>query len=109
MTSAQKGRIEAEAKVAKALGHPARLAMIHALVQRRQTVSQLTALVGTDITTVSKHLAQLRALSIVNSTRRGLKVYYTLACPCIPDMLACMGRIVTGIARDHLGKVPRAR
>jgi len=80
------------AEVFKALGHPARLAMITALEQGEQCVCDLHEIVGGDLSTVSNHLAVLRNAGLVKSERRGTQVFYALRMRCILDVLRCVNR-----------------
>ena len=79
-----------KANVIKALGHPSRLAMVEALVSGERCVCELQELVGSDISTVSKHLALLRNAGIVCDRKQGQWVYYTLRTPCIIGFLDCI-------------------
>jgi len=80
------------AKVFKALGHPSRLLMVEALGQGEQCVCELRELVGSDISTVSKHLSVLKEAGIVTDERRGTSVYYSLRMHCVSSFLACVSR-----------------
>ena len=81
---------EERARLLKALAHPSRLLMIEELAQGERCVCELTDLVGADISTVSKHLTVLRAAGVVDSDKRGLKVFYRLALPCVLDFFDCL-------------------
>src|ERR1035441_2260145 len=54
---------EARAQVFKALGHPSRLLIVDELMQSERCVCDLTAIVGSDMSTVSKHLSVLKRLN----------------------------------------------
>ena len=54
----------------------------------------LTELVGTDQTTISKHLAVLRAHGIVLDRREGNFVYYTLVTPCVMKFFSCAAQVL---------------
>lgn len=82
--------IQRGAEVFKALGHPSRLAMIAALERGERCVCDLHELVGGDLSTVSNHLAVLRAVGLVNSERRGTQVYYSLRMRCLLDVIHCV-------------------
>ena len=70
---------EACAKVVKALAHPARLLIVHELARvDERCVQDLTDLIGTDMSTVSRHLARLREAGIIEDDRRCSSVYYRL-------------------------------
>ena len=98
-TRQEKARFEARARVAKALGHPARLVMLDELSRGERCVCELRALVGCDMSTVSRHLAVLRAAGIVGDQKRGNQVFYRLLCPCIPRFLACIDSVLRVAAR----------
>ncbi len=82
------------AKVMKAMAHPSRLMIVDALAQGEQCVCDLTELVGHDISTVSKHLAVLRAAGIVEDQRRGKLVYYRLKVPCVLNFFHCVESVL---------------
>ncbi len=86
--------IAEQAKIFKALGHPSRLLMVDALRSGEKCVCDLQALVGDDMSTVSKHLSVLREAGVVSSDKRGTNIYYQLALCCLETFLACTGEIV---------------
>ena len=53
-------------------------------------VADLTSRVGADMSTVSKHLALLRSVGLVTVEKRGLQVFYRIACPCLGTFFECM-------------------
>jgi DNA-binding transcriptional ArsR family regulator len=68
-----------KARVAKALAHESRLMIIDALYEKDMCVSELTAMVGVDQSTVSKHLSVLKHAGIILDRKEGSnKVYYHL-------------------------------
>jgi DNA-binding transcriptional ArsR family regulator len=71
-----------QARVLKALANESRLQIVDRLSRGECSVGELTDLVGSDRSTVSKHLAVLRAHGIVNDRRDG-NVGNPGACP--PD------------------------
>lgn len=78
------------AKVFKALGHPSRLLMVEALGRGALCVCELRDLVGSDVSTVSKHLSILKEAGIVADERRGTSVYYSLRLGCVTGFLSCV-------------------
>lgn len=86
--------IAAQAKIFKALGHPSRLLMVDALRSGEKCVCDLQALVGDDMSTVSRHLSVLREAGIVDSDKRGTNMYYRLALSCLEGFLACTDSVV---------------
>lgn len=76
--------------VIKALAHPTRLRIIEFLSAGPRCVSAIQAEVGSDISTVSKHLSLMREAGWVSCEKRGLQIYYEIACTCLEDFLRCV-------------------
>ena len=53
----------------------------------------LKDLVGADMSTVSKHLSMMRQAGVLVSDKRGLNIYYRLACDCLGDFLRCLDQL----------------
>jgi DNA-binding transcriptional ArsR family regulator len=79
--------------VVKAMAHPTRLLVMERLVHGEQCVSDLTALAGCDVTTLSKHLAVMRKAGLLVCEKRGVSVYYQIACPCFGEFFRCIDLI----------------
>jgi len=89
-----KSRFEARAEVMKALAHPSRLMMVDELSRGERCVCDLQALVGHDISTVSKHLSVLKKAGLVTDERRGKQVFYRLKVPCILNFFHCVESVI---------------
>jgi ArsR family transcriptional regulator len=107
MDSKTQARCVARARIFKALGHPARLRMVEELAQGERCVCQLTELVGMDISTVSRHLALMKAAGIVQDDKRGLKVFYTLRLPCIVGLFGCIEAVLETNAAEQMALLNR--
>jgi ArsR family transcriptional regulator len=83
-----------QARVLKVLANKSRLQMIDRLSRGECSVGELTVLVGSDPSTISKHLALLRAHGIVLDRREGNAVYYTLLTPCVMKFFACATQVL---------------
>jgi DNA-binding transcriptional ArsR family regulator len=83
-----------QARVLKALANESRLKIIDRLSRGECSVGELTDLVGSDRSTVSKHLALLRAHGIVLDRREGNVVYYTLLTPCVVNFFSCATQVL---------------
>jgi DNA-binding transcriptional ArsR family regulator len=83
-----------QARIMKAMAHETRLMIVDRLREGECTVSELTELVGSEQSTVSKHLALLRAHSLVADRRDGNNVYYSLLVPCVVDFFSCATRVL---------------
>jgi DNA-binding transcriptional ArsR family regulator len=102
MNTRSKARFEARARIIKAMAHPARLMIVDELSRRERCVCELTGIVGSDISTVSKHLSVLRNAGIVRNEKRGSKVYYILRTPCILDLMSCVETVIKSRAEEQL-------
>ena len=82
--------LESEAAIFKALGHPSRLLMVKVLAEDKRCVYELQQIVGSDLSTISKHLSVLKHAGVVKATKRGNNVFYELTFPCLSQVLCCM-------------------
>jgi len=83
-----------QARVLKALANESRLMLVDRLSQGECTVGELVELVGTDQSTVSKHLALLKSNGIVEDRREGSYVYYRLVTRCVLDFFSCASQVL---------------
>lgn len=90
---------EARAVIVKALAHPTRLFLVNELSKGERCVCELREEVGADLSTVSKHLAILKAAGILEDDKRGLQVFYRLRCPCILRFFDCVENVIQENAR----------
>ena len=91
---AEKNIFRSQARVLKALANESRLRIVDRLAKGECSVGELTELIGSDRTTVSKHLAVLRAHGIVLDRREGNVVYYTLLTPCVLNFFSCATQVL---------------
>ncbi|HAH05701.1 MAG TPA: transcriptional regulator [Elusimicrobia bacterium] len=82
------------AEILKALAHPTRLFLVDVLSRGELCVCELTARVGSDISTVSKHLSLLKTAGILQDRKEGLKVFYRLKCTCVLGFFKCVEGVV---------------
>jgi len=73
--------LELHARVCHTLAHPRRLQLLSVLRDGERTVSELTALTTLPQSTVSRHLAIMRAVGVVTARRQGQQVYYRITSP----------------------------
>lgn len=81
------------AAVFKALGHPARLAIVERLSNGECCVSDLLA--STEYSrlsgpTVSQHLLVLKQAGVIADEKRGKNIYYRLILPCLSTVACCV-------------------
>lgn len=82
--------------VLKALAHRSRLQIVEYIGRGEACVSDLQRVVGSDMSTVSKHLGVLRNAGIVEDRKSGLQVFYRLRIPCMADFIHCIGSVIMG-------------
>jgi DNA-binding transcriptional ArsR family regulator len=90
------GRFAARARVMKAMAHPTRLYIVDELGKGERCVHELTAMVGADMSTVSKHLSILKSVGIVRDEKRGSEVYYSLRMGCVLGFFDCIEAVLEG-------------
>ena len=89
------GKYEIRARILKALAHPTRLFLVDELAKRgEECVCRLTELIGSDMSTVSRHLALLKWAGIVQDEKRGSMVFYRLRVKCIMDFFRCVESVI---------------
>ncbi len=94
MDAATQARMEARARILKALAHPTRLFMVDELAKQERCVAELTEMVGADMSTISKHLSQLKAVGLLEDEKRGTQVFYRLARPCVLNFFSCLEAVM---------------
>ena len=87
-------KIEAKAKIFKALSHPTRLWMTEQLADGEHCVCEFVDVLKVDFSTVSKHLSILKEAGLVEDDKRGKQVFYTLKVPCIMNFISCIQNII---------------
>ncbi len=86
----------------KALSEPSRLKLLNALREGEHNVTELTATLGSSQANVSRHLALLLGLGVVERSTRGTSAFYRIADPRIYGLcdLVC-GQIGRRIAAEE--------
>jgi len=102
LSKRERARLEARAKVFKALAHPSRLLVVQELSRGERCVCELTKLVGSDMSTVSKHLTVLQAAGVEDSEKRGSQVYYGLRMPCVLGFFKCVEGALQAAAKEQM-------
>jgi len=100
MDKTRKALLDARAGVLKAMAHSTRLFIIEELEKGERCVCDLTAQIGADVSTVSKHLSVLKQAGIVQDDKRGNQVFYSLRVPCILNFFGCVESVLESSARD---------
>lgn len=88
--------IRRQAEIFKALGHPARMAIIHALADGPVCACDLARAAGCGLSTTSRHLTVLRHAGLIDDERRGQQIFYRLVFPCVLTFAECLDRVDAG-------------
>ncbi|OPZ22918.1 MAG: HTH-type transcriptional repressor AseR [candidate division BRC1 bacterium ADurb.BinA364] len=102
MNANTRARFEARARIVKALAHSTRLFIVDELSRQSRCVCELTAMIGADVSTVSKHLTVLKNAGIVEDEKRGAQVFYSLRTPCLGNFFACVETVLSASAQAQL-------
>lgn len=103
MDRTERVKYETRAKILKALAHPTRLKLVDLLAAHEEVcVCKLTEAVGNDMSTVSRHLAQLKNAGIVESQKQGQMVFYRLRVKCLTSLFGCIESVVKCNVDDQL-------
>ncbi len=105
MDTKSRARLEARAKIIKAMAHPTRLFIVEELSKEERCVRDLTEMIGADVSTVSKHLSVLRNAGIIRNERRGSMVFYHLQVPCVLNFFSCVESVLESSAKDQLNLI----
>jgi len=84
------------------MGHPTRLFIIEELNKSERCVNELTEMIGSDLSTVSKHLSVLKNTGLVKDERRGANIFYSLCCPCILDFMGCVETVLKSSVENQI-------
>ncbi|MGQ9606396.1 MAG: ArsR/SmtB family transcription factor [Thermogutta sp.] len=95
MDASTKARCEMMAEVFRALAHPSRVFIVEQLAERgEECVCNMTALIGADMSTVSRHLTALKKAGVIEDERRGTMTFYRLRTSCVLNFLQCAEKVL---------------
>ena len=104
-----KAKYVARSKIIKAIAHPSRLFIIEELNKGKRCVNELTDMIGSDTSTVSKHLSVLKHAGLILDEKNGANIYYTLRTPCILDFIGCIENVIENNVKDQFEMVMSCR
>jgi ArsR family transcriptional regulator len=97
----------AKASIFKAMAHPTRVYLVQRIYAGEMCVTDLMDGLDADVSTISRHLSVLKNAGVVRDERRGSMVFYSLAMPCVVEMLSCVAKELdqkSGIRNQKSGK-----
>ncbi len=90
------------AEFAKALGHPARIAILEILTQRDTCIcGDITDQLPLAQSTVSQHLKALKSAGIIKGEIDGVRTCYCLDKETVSDLQSIMNTFLTNLSNQH--------
>ena len=93
MSNIDPDKIATAAEALKGIANERRLHILCSLLEGRKNVSELQEATGVNQSNLSQHLAKMRALGVLLSTRDGKQVYYTLSHPAFKKIIEALQEI----------------
>ena len=90
-----------QAEIAKAIGHPLRVAIVDFLKDGERCVCDIAEHIGAERSNVSRHLSVMVLAGILEYRKEGLKIIYKLRTPCILEFFACVTSVLKQQAREN--------
>ena len=94
---------ERQARICKAFAHPGRLQILDLLGDGELSVAELQQTLGISKTSISQHMAVLKAVGVLSTRREGKQVYCSLAMPEVKQ--AC--QLISGVLRAQIAASQR--
>lgn len=69
-------KYDEKSEILKAMAHPVRLCIVKGLMNNQCNVSKMQECLGLPQSTVSQHIAKLKAARIIEGERKGLEICY---------------------------------
>ncbi len=91
---------ERQARIAKAVAHPLRVAAVDFLKDGEKCVCEIAEHLGSERSNVSRHLTVMVHAGVLSCRKEGLKVFYALKTPCVAEFLSCATRVVKHQAKE---------
>lgn len=85
---------KSKAAILKGIAHPVRMRIVEELSRGDLCAGEIAELFHFDRTTISKHLALMKDLGILESGREGTSVRYSLRMICLAQLLCCIENVL---------------
>lgn len=106
MTEQERLHCELTAHMFRAMAHPLRIFLLDKLSAKPWCVCELAAEAGVEKSVASKHLSILREAGLVEATRFGTQIRYSLTAPCVLELASCAEGAVLTNRKRSLGISP---
>jgi len=96
------------AAIAHALSHPVRIEILTMLGEEKKlSVSEMTRILARPQANISQHLAVLREVHLVDATREGMSVEYSLSKSAVKELITLLDQLAAEIPAEEF--IPRGR
>lgn len=93
---------EMRAQILKALAHPSRLMIVDVLNRQGEVCAcDLMEMIGSDQSTVWKHLSILKQAGIIDDRKEGKRSIYRLLRPCVMNFFQCVEQVMEENLREQ--------
>jgi len=93
---------ERQARICKAFAHPGRLQILDLLGEGELGVSELQEVLGISKTSISQHMAVLKAVGVLTTRREGKQIFCSLAMPEVKEACRLIRKVLQAqIAASH--------
>ena len=93
---------ELTAHMCKAMAHPVRVFLLDKLREKPWCVCELAVEAGIGKSVASKHLSMLKEAGLVTSRKVGTENQYSLAAPCVIELMSCAEGTVLANRKESL-------
>ena len=98
----ERNKFDQLAAIIRATAHPVRLFLLETLMDNRYCVKELTDMLPYDLSTISRHLKQMKSSGLLLDEREGNCVYYRIQCDCVRRYFdAAMSILKSNINRNN--------
>ncbi len=98
----ERNKFDQLAAIIRATAHPVRLFLLETLMGNRYCVKELTDMLPYDLSTISRHLKQMKSSGLLLDEREGNCVYYRIQCDCVRRYFdAAMSILKSNINRNN--------
>jgi len=94
---------QAKAELFRTLGHPVRIRVLELLLDGPRPVHELRAEIEVEPSNLSQQLAVLRRSGLVESTREGSTVLYTISTPEVAEMMVAARQVLAKVISEQQG------
>lgn len=91
---AERSIFDVQAEFCKAMGNPSRLILLHTLREKPMVVNEIAEATGMAQTMVSRQLAVLRGVGVVECARHGTEMEYRLSDPQIGEVCDLVRKVL---------------